>query len=145
MGSVLSLCFFYAEHTVHPSVAIILSERQRERERERESKWVRASCCAVIVFLIACGCWCSVAPPCGTLLWSAVEVFLWYILIILSYLFYHNTCRCLQMNISTHFDWWKQPATLSYGNTLIYLRHTGVWESHIPSSRHRLVLGPINW
>ena len=32
----------------------------------------RACCFALVVFLVSCGCWCSVALPRGAVGWSAV-------------------------------------------------------------------------
>ena len=57
------------------SFAIILMgkvEREREREREREERererenWLLH----LIVFLMSCDCWCSVALPHGAVGWS---------------------------------------------------------------------------
>ena len=56
-------------------------ETERDRERERKNNSIardrqrgreRTVCLNVIVFLMSCDCYCSVAPPHGALGWSAV-------------------------------------------------------------------------
>ena len=58
--------FYYAKITI--KVTLCASSFGNNLVRKRE----RASCYALIVFLMSYDCWCSVAPPHGAVGWSAL-------------------------------------------------------------------------
>ena len=61
---VLCLALVLLFSTLYPSSFAIILMGKRERDR--------AGCFTLIVFLMSCGCKCSVALPLGAVGWSAV-------------------------------------------------------------------------